>query len=84
LKTGRERRTEGRGADPSAAASRAAGAAGAAGAVAALLTGFYISELVYHVSPLHPFTLGVHTGILVPLVVIPMLIVNVAGLFWER
>ena len=53
----------------------------AAGAVAALLTGFYISELVYHIGPLEPFTLGTHTGILVPLVVIPMLIVNAAGVW---
>lgn len=56
----------------------------AAGGVAALLTGFYISELVYHVSPLQPFTLGAYTGIFVPLVVIPMLIVNAAGLFLKK
>jgi energy-coupling factor transport system substrate-specific component len=55
-----------------------------AGSVAALLTGFYISELVYHVSPLQPFALGACSGILVPLVVTPMLIVNATGLFWEK
>ena len=56
----------------------------AAGGVAALLTGFYISERVYHISPLQPFALGASSGILVPLVVTPMLIVNVTGLFWEK
>jgi hypothetical protein len=56
----------------------------AVGSVAALPTGFYISELVYHVSPLQPFALGAYSGILVPLVVIPMLIVNAAGCLSEK
>lgn len=56
----------------------------AGGGVLALLTGFCISALAYHIGPLEPFALGEHTGILVPLVVIPLLIVNAAGVFLEK
>ncbi len=56
----------------------------AGGAVLSLLGGFYISGLAYHIGPLEPFALGASTGILVPLVVIPMLIVNAAGVFLEK
>ena len=56
----------------------------AGGAVAAWAGGFYVSELAYHVGPLVPFALGAHTGILVPLTVIPMLILNAAGLLLEK
>jgi hypothetical protein len=56
----------------------------AGGSVAALLTGFYISAWVYHVSPLQPFALGANTGFLVPWSVAVMLIVNAAGCVGEK
>jgi hypothetical protein len=51
------------------------------GGLGSCLAGLFISGAVYDVGPLQPFVLGSHTGVLVPIVVIPFLIAQAVGVF---
>ena len=57
----------------------------ALGGAGALLTGLFISQAVHHVKPFsQPFVVGMRTGILVPVAVLPFLLAGMAGLIQRK